>query len=376
MEPARWAQAVLRVDRDWAQFPFTVVDCFAGAGGSSNGVLRALSAMRVPVLLIQINHWTRAIQTQLLNFPDALHYNASVETLDPQAIIPWLHVDLLVASPECISFSAARGKDVKIRPQSRSSAAFILTWLERVNVARVAIENVREWATAWGRLNAKGTATLKGFEGEYFRAFIRRAKRLGYAHPAWKVLNAADYGSPTSRKRLFLLMKKGDVVLSFPTPTHTRHPEAHPDRQPWRVARDILDFNDRGNSTFARRDRKGRRIGPHSPNSLRRTRAGLESQLPKRPGAAAYVKAYDAFLPVAERYAAAMPPTARALESATVKKANKLRAQYGLPEGARPLRSAERTQIPCGGRRSLACALRTPGQRPPLRGRETHDPAA
>ena len=82
--------------------------------------------MRIPVLLIQVNHWDRAIQTQILNFPNAIHLNASVETPDPVAIIPWLHIDLLVGSPECITFSSARGKKKKIREQSRSSAAFLL----------------------------------------------------------------------------------------------------------------------------------------------------------------------------------------------------------------------------------------------------------
>jgi hypothetical protein len=39
------------------------------------GILRDLKAIRVPTLLIQINHWNRAVATQIVNFPNAIHLN-------------------------------------------------------------------------------------------------------------------------------------------------------------------------------------------------------------------------------------------------------------------------------------------------------------
>ncbi len=88
---------------DWTKLIALGLPRFAGGGGSSNGIMRALRALRVPCILAMINHWDTAIATQVLNFPFAIHYNASVETPDPRSVIPWLHVDLAVFSPECVS---------------------------------------------------------------------------------------------------------------------------------------------------------------------------------------------------------------------------------------------------------------------------------
>jgi site-specific DNA-cytosine methylase len=346
LDPLKWIEHLMMVEagvieRDYKRFPFVVVDGFAGAGGSSNGVMRALRALRVPVLLVQINHWDTAIATQVLNFPFAIHYNASVETPDPRSVIPWLHVDLAVFSPECVTFSQARGKKKKIREQSRSSAAYILTWLERVNVARFCLENVVEWRTQWGRLNKAGTATLKGFEGEYFRAFIRKLKKLNYPRVIDVELDACQYGSGTSRKRLFVMAKKGDKAVVPPPATHG------PGLLPYRTARDVIDFLDLGESSFARYDRYGRAEAPHAINSLKRTRAGYTRQLEERPGAAAYAKAFDLFMPIAQVYHDSTPPTDKGLETANLDTANAWRIRYGLPESEDTLenRAAERTKI-------------------------------
>lgn len=346
LDPVAWVTHLMLVEtgvieRDYRRFPFVVVDGFAGAGGSSNGVMRALRALRVPVLLVQINHWDTAIATQVLNFPFAIHYNASVETPDPRSVIPWLHVDLAVFSPECVTFSQARGKKKKIREQSRSSAAYILTWLERVNVARFCLENVVEWRTQWGRLNRAGTATLKGFEGEYFRAFIRKLKKLNYPRVIDVELDACTYGSATSRKRLFVMAKKGDKAVAPPPATHG------PGLLPYRTARDVIDFLDLGESSFARYDRFGRAEAPHAINSLKRTRAGYTRQLEERPGAAAYARAFDWFMPIAQVYHDSTPPTDKGLETASLDDANAWRTRYGLPESEETLenRAAERMKI-------------------------------
>lgn len=335
LDPAKWVAHMIAVEngspRDYERFPFVVVDLFAGAGGSSNGVLRALRALRVPVLLIMINHWETAIATQLLNFPYAMHFNASVETPDPRAVVPWLHVDQLVASPECVTYSPARGKKKEIREQSRSSAAYLLTWLERVTVIRFAFENVKEWRTNWGRMNATGTATLKGYEGEYFRAFMRKLKKLGYTRPIDDVLNAASYGSATNRHRLFVFGIKGKPV-NTPEPTHTAFPEKYPHLKPLRTARQIIDFTDLGESSFARFDQRDQPDGPHAINSLKRTRAGYLRQIAERPGAAAYARAFELYIPIAREYHDATPPTDKKLETAKLARANVWRARYGLPE--------------------------------------------
>jgi DNA (cytosine-5)-methyltransferase 1 len=343
LDPAEWAAAVASPSRDWYRFPFVVVDLFAGAGGSSSGILRALKALRVPTLLIQVNHWDRAVATQIVNFPNAIHLNASVETPDPREIILWGYVDLLAASPECVSYSVARGNK-KIREQSRSSAAFLLTWLERVTVARFVFENVREWKT-WGRLNKTGTATLKGYEGEYYRAFWRKLKSLGYKRAIDGVLNSADYGTPQCRHRLFVTGKLGSQPIAMPEPSHTQYPGKYPHRKPWRVAREIIDFSDKGQSSFCRFAHDGSAEGPHAVASLQRTRAGYVRQIPERPGAAAYAKAFELFIPIAQQYHDHTPPTPKSLENAKAERAADWRARYDLRERQGRLTERERSAI-------------------------------
>ena len=344
LDPAEWAAAVASPNRDWYRFPFVVVDLFAGAGGSSTGILRALKALRVPVLLLQINHWARAIETQIVNFPNAIHLNASVETPDPREIIPWGYIDYLCASPECCTFSVARGKK-KIREQSRSSAAFLLTWLERITVARFAFENVREWKTSWGRLNKAGTATLKGYEGEYYRAFFRRIKQLGYPRVIDAVLNSANYGTPQTRLRLFVMAKLGQKPIAPPPATHTAYPAKYPHLKPHRVAREIIDFDDKGESSFCRFGRDGSSEGPHAVASLQRTRAGYERQIPKRPGAAAYARAFELLIPIAREYHTNTPPSIKSLEKAKPTRADEWRTRYNLPTRNKQLTPKECDQI-------------------------------
>ena len=53
-----------------------------------------------------------------------------------------------------------------------------------------------------------------------------------------RVLNAADYGVPQSRRRLVLLAGRG-FKIPFPQPTHAKNPKDN-SRQPWVKLRDVI----------------------------------------------------------------------------------------------------------------------------------------
>ncbi len=53
----------------------------------------------------------------------------------------------------------------------------------------------------------------------YFLAVLGRLERLGYL-TTWRVLEAADYGVPQTRRRLFVVGTRGPRRFSFPGPTH------------------------------------------------------------------------------------------------------------------------------------------------------------
>jgi len=229
-------------------------DLFCGAGGSSTGLVRAVSARRMRLELLAINHWRVAVDTHTRNHPWARHLCADLSTVDPNKAIPGGRLDLLIASPECTHHSNARGGK-PCSDQSRASAWHVLHWAERLSPGRILIENVREFES-WGPLGDDGRPD-KNRKGETFLAFIGALRSLGYV-VEWRVLNAADYGDATCRRRLFVQAARGGR-LTWPEATHAGR---------WRPARDIIDWALKGQSIFSRRR-------PLAPRTLDRIEAGL-----------------------------------------------------------------------------------------------------
>lgn len=240
----------------------TAVDLFAGAGGTSTGLAMACREIGKTVRLTAINHWPVAISTHEKNHPWATHICATVESVDPREVIPGGHLDILVASPECTHFSCAAGGRPKL-DQKRASAWQILRWLEFIRVDSLLVENVPEFRS-WGPLNAKGQQIDK-LQGETFRAWASAVRSLGY-NLDYRVLNAADYGDATSRRRLFIIARKGRRPVTWPEPLYGR--VARQGRKKWRAARDIIDWTIEGQSIFSRSK-------PLSPRTMKRIIAGL-----------------------------------------------------------------------------------------------------
>lgn len=241
-------------------------DLFCGAGGTSTGLLQACAAAEIPVELVAVNHWERAIETHAANHPKAAHFCQSLADLDPKKAVPGGKLDLLVASPECTHHSVARGGK-PVNDQSRASAYCVHRWCAALEVRRVLIENVPEFVT-WGPLGKDGKP-LKTGRGKLFTAFVETFRAMGY-RVEWRVLNAADYGGATTRRRLFVQAAKGRQPIIWPAPTH------EPDPTPglfgslprWRAAREVIDWRLRGASIFNRKR-------PLSENTLKRIEAGL-----------------------------------------------------------------------------------------------------
>jgi len=243
-------------------------DLYCGAGGSSKGLIDACAAAGADMELIAINHWDIAIKTHSRNHPGAKHLCTSLDAVDPKKLVPGGRLDILIASPECIHFSIARGGR-PMSDQSRSSAWQILRWAEALYIDNILIENVREFLD-WCPLGADGRP-LKSKKGETFKAFIAALRSLGYK-VEWRVLNAADYGDPTTRERLFIMAKRGNRRITWPVPTHaarTKQTSLFAQHKPWRTAREIIDWSVRGKSIFTRKK-------PLAPATLARIAAGLK----------------------------------------------------------------------------------------------------
>jgi DNA (cytosine-5)-methyltransferase 1 len=246
-----------------------VADLLCGAGGSSTGASRALRKLGLDMELVCVNHWPTAIETHRRNHPEARHYVEDIATVRPHLLVPEGYLDLLMASPTCTHHSVARGGK-PTSDQQRSDPWHIITWLTELRVKRLIIENVWEF-TGWGPVDPRTGKPIKSRKGEYFRAWIDTLRRLGF-DPEWRKLNAADFGDATTRQRFILMARSDGKTVSWPVPTHRkREPgklELFPGLQPWKAAREIIDWDIRGRSIYGRKK-------PLAGKTLARIYAGI-----------------------------------------------------------------------------------------------------
>lgn len=232
-------------------------DLFCGAGGSSTGLVQACQELDRPIDLVAVNHWKTAVATHKKNYPWARHFLSDVRNVKPKDAVPSGHLDILLAGAPCPHFSVARGgKPVSRR--ERSTPRQILKWTKDLEVDNLLVENVREFR-GWGPIDAEGYP-IKKRSGEFYREFIGRLRDQGYQVED-RDLNAADYGAATTRKRLFIMARKGGRKLSWPDETHSE--------EDWRPAREIIDWTIPGRSIFNRKK-------PLSKNTIRRIAVGIE----------------------------------------------------------------------------------------------------
>jgi len=107
-----------------------------------------------------------------------------------------------------------------------------------------------------------------GQKGKTFRAFVASIRSLGYTVD-WRILCAADYGDPTTRKRLFIQAVKGRKRIVWPEITHMEGEANLMGYQRWKPAKDIIDWSVTSSSIF---DRKK----PLADNTVRRIASGID----------------------------------------------------------------------------------------------------
>lgn len=133
-----------------------VVDLFAGGGGASEGIRRALGVE--PVLAL--NHDPAAIAMHRANHPDAIHITEDVFVVIP-ARFRRLLIDLLWASPSCTHFSRARGGK-PVRTQLRTLGWAVVQWAQQRAPRVICVENVAEML-GWGPLYESGDLVVTGY---------------------------------------------------------------------------------------------------------------------------------------------------------------------------------------------------------------------
>lgn len=189
-----------------------VVDCFAGGGGASTGIEEALGR---PVD-IAINHSREAVAMHKENHPRTLHFCQDIRNVDPYQAASGRDVGVLWASPDCTHFSRAKGG--KPRSKKIRGLAWIVTkWARAVRPRVIFLENVLEFES-WGPLRKDGRPD-KRYRGRTFREWVRTLEAIGYV-VEWRPMVAADYGTPTSRRRLFVVARCDGKPIVWPEASH------------------------------------------------------------------------------------------------------------------------------------------------------------
>jgi DNA (cytosine-5)-methyltransferase 1 len=215
-----------------------IVDNFAGGGGASTGIEAALGVHVDEA----INHDPIALAMHAANHPGTRHHVQNICSVDPRDVTLGRPVGLAWFSPDCKHHSKAMGG--KPREKNIRDLAWVVPhWAEHVRPRVIILENVEEFRH-WGPLleNGKPCPIQKGLE---FLRWVKEIEKRGY-RVEWRELRACDYGSPTVRRRLFVIARCDGAPIRWPEPTHG------PGRLPYRTAAEIIDWSIPCKSIFER----------------------------------------------------------------------------------------------------------------------------
>ncbi len=193
---------------------YTAVSLFSGAGGMDIGIKQAGFD-----ILACIEKDCYACETLRYNIErEGAHtqvFENDIREIDPAELMHQINIesgeiDLLFGGPPCQSFSQI-GKRLGILDERGLLLFQMVRFAHALMPRSIIIEQVK------GVLKSPDK---DGNVGGTFKHFITELKSLGY-EITWKVLNAADYGVPQKRERVFIVGMRDSLHFNFPTPSHT-----------------------------------------------------------------------------------------------------------------------------------------------------------
>jgi len=186
---------------------WSFVDLFAGAGGFGLGFQKGGFE---PILSVEKDLWATNTLKKNLQHPDHRVLQADITALEKEKdILAVVHSkpDVIIGGPPCQGFSlAGPSKDSK-DPRNSLFLNFV-RWVDILKPQVFVMENVT------------GILHRKNSSGENVIEIIKNAfKEKGYTVELWK-LNAANYGVPQLRNRIFIVGNLKDKIIGEPNKTH------------------------------------------------------------------------------------------------------------------------------------------------------------
>lgn len=252
---------------------YAVIDLFCGAGGTSTGIAEArYNNKQVAKVVLCVNHDPWAIKSHEENHPDAIHAVEDVRKVKMKELKPLIfairkaHPDMKIilwASLECTNFSKAKGGQAR-DADSRTLAQDMLRYIKAIKPEMIYIENVEEFMS-WGPLDSLGKPISKQAGVDYVK-WLQDVCNCDYKHEH-RIINSADLGAYTSRKRYFGQFIRPDADFKWPEETHSKKLE--PGKSSWMPVKDVLNLQNHGNSVFNRKKEL-------SPKTLERILVGAK----------------------------------------------------------------------------------------------------
>jgi DNA (cytosine-5)-methyltransferase 1 len=186
---------------------------FSGAGGMDIGVMAAGFEV---VACIEVDpHCCETLRAAAAREGrNTRVIEDDIRQVDPKELMSQLELkpgqlDLLCGGPPCQAFSQI-GKQEALADE-RGLLLFQMARFAKVFKPKaILMEQVK------GLLSAKDE---HGQRGKVFELLLTELQHLGYV-PKWQVINAADYGVPQLRQRVFVVSTRKPNGFQFPLPTH------------------------------------------------------------------------------------------------------------------------------------------------------------
>lgn len=192
----------------------SALSLFSGAGGFDIGAERVnFKGIKINTMLC-VDNWSDACATIKGYFGEKIKViEGDITQIENPPVFYLTHTnqkhlpDLIYGGPPCQSFSQA-GKQKSIFDQRGNLIFDFIRFVDSIRPKAFVMENVS---------NIKGVQ-----EGQLLKQLIEAFQKIGYNTEA-KILTAADYGTPQTRRRMFVvgIRKEIGILPSFPVPTHT-----------------------------------------------------------------------------------------------------------------------------------------------------------